>query len=95
MHTCWHPDAKGQPPSIPFWLGEGASRTAELSAQIADLRERCTDAAALTEELGLCPEAAVQIADFIADGRRVLGAVPTQKRVIIERFFEVKAEDLP
>ena len=29
-------DAQGQPPSIPFWLGEGASRTAELSAEIGD-----------------------------------------------------------
>src|SRR6185503_19493978 len=36
-------DAKGQPPSIPFWLGEGPSLTAELSAEIADLREHCGD----------------------------------------------------
>src|SRR5687768_4863705 len=35
-------DAKGQPPSIPFWLGEGASRTAELSAEIGQLREDCS-----------------------------------------------------
>src|SRR4026208_1678394 len=40
-------DAKGQPPSIPFWLGEGPSRTSELSAEIADLREHCGDALAL------------------------------------------------
>jgi len=32
-------NAQGQPPSIPFWLGEGPSRTAELSAEIAELRE--------------------------------------------------------
>src|SRR5207247_293871 len=32
-------DAQGQPPTIPFWLGEGPSRTAELSAEIAQLRE--------------------------------------------------------
>ena len=41
-------DAQGQPPSIPFWLGEGASRTAELSAEIGDVREavrRCGGAA--------------------------------------------------
>ena len=37
-------DAKGQPPSIPFWLGEGPGRTRELSAAIADLREACADA---------------------------------------------------
>ena len=81
-------DAKGQPPSIPFWLGESASRTAELSAAIADLREKTTDAPALERELGLGAEAATQIADYVAEGRRVLGAVPTQKRVILERFFD-------
>jgi ATP-dependent Lhr-like helicase len=81
-------DAHGQPPSIPFWLGEGASRTAELSAEIADLRERCGDAAALQNDLGLVPEAAMQITEYLADGRRVLGTVPTQKRVVLERFFD-------
>ncbi len=48
-------DAQGQPPSIPFWLGEGASRTAELSAEIADLREDCADPPALQNEIGLSP----------------------------------------
>jgi ATP-dependent Lhr-like helicase len=81
-------DAQGQPPSIPFWLGEGPSRTAELSAEIAALREQCADARALQEEIGLSPEAAVQIAEYVADGRRVLGTVPTQQRVVLERFFD-------
>jgi ATP-dependent Lhr-like helicase len=81
-------DAQGQPPSIPFWLGEGPSRTAELSAEIAELREECCNAEALERDIGLPREAAVQIADYIADGRRTLGAVPTQKRVILERFFD-------
>jgi len=31
-------DAKGQPPSIPFWLGEAPSRSAELSAAVSRLR---------------------------------------------------------
>ncbi len=30
----------------------------------------------------------MQIAEYIADGRRVLGTVPTQKRVVLERFFD-------
>src|SRR5688500_7314514 len=81
-------DAKGQPPSIPFWLGEGPSRTEELSAAIADLRENCAEQFALEREVGLLPDAAAQIADYIADGKRALGAVPTQKRVILERFFD-------
>lgn len=31
-------DARGAPPSIPFWRGEAPSRTAELSAEVATLR---------------------------------------------------------
>ena len=32
-------DAHGQPPGIPFWLGEAPARTAELSGAVAQLRE--------------------------------------------------------
>ncbi|MEX2140848.1 MAG: DEAD/DEAH box helicase, partial [Pirellulales bacterium] len=81
-------DAQGQPPSIPFWLGEGPSRTAELSAGIANVREDCADPRVLEQEIGLASEAAAQIAEYLNDGRRVLGTVPTQKRVVIERFFD-------
>jgi ATP-dependent Lhr-like helicase len=31
-------DAKGAPPSIPFWLGEAPGRTIELSSELSDLR---------------------------------------------------------
>ncbi|HEU4682320.1 MAG TPA: helicase-related protein [Gemmatimonadales bacterium] len=31
-------DARGQPPSIPFWLGEAPARSDELSAAVAELR---------------------------------------------------------
>ena len=31
-------DAKGQPPGIPFWLGEASARTDELSQAVSDLR---------------------------------------------------------
>jgi ATP-dependent Lhr-like helicase len=81
-------DAQGQPPSIPFWLGEGPSRTAELSAEIAALREDAGDAAVLEREISLPREAALQIAEYVNDGRRVLGTVPTQRRVVLERFFD-------
>ncbi len=81
-------DAHGAPPTIPFWLGEGPARTAELSAEIGRVREECADPQFLQSEIGLMPEAAVQIAEQLAEGRRVLGNVPTQNRVIIERFFD-------
>ena len=32
-------DAAGQPPTIPFWLGEAPARTAELSRAVSALRE--------------------------------------------------------
>ena len=88
-------DAKGQPPSIPFWLGEGPGRTRELAAEIASLREECGtrgDGGAAWLRVacggGLPDGAAVQIADYVAAGTRSLGAVPTQKRVVLERFFD-------
>jgi ATP-dependent Lhr-like helicase len=81
-------DAKGQPPNVPFWLGEGPSRTAELSAEIGTVREEAHDPSVLQREIGLSQEATVQIAEYLADGRRVLGTVPTQNRVVLERFFD-------
>lgn len=35
-------DAQGQPPSIPFWLGEAPGRTDELSVAVSRLREEVT-----------------------------------------------------
>ncbi len=81
-------DARGQPPSIPFWLGEGPSRTEELSREIGQVREDCADPQRLPTEINLTPDAATQIAEHISEGRRILGAVPTQKRIILERFFD-------
>ena len=81
-------DAKGEPPNIPFWLGEAPSRTAELSALVAELRERCEGVEWLVRETGISEGAAQQIAEYVESGRRALGAVPTQKRLILERFFD-------
>ncbi|HWM90721.1 MAG TPA: DEAD/DEAH box helicase [Thermoanaerobaculia bacterium] len=91
-------DAKGQPPTIPFWLGEAPSRTEELSGAVSRLREDIARkleeggmAAALdwlTEELGLPFEAARQIVDYLAAGRAALGAMPTQETLVAERFFD-------
>jgi ATP-dependent helicase Lhr and Lhr-like helicase len=88
-------DAKGAPPSLPFWLGEGPGRTRELSAEIASLREACGEhagagAAFLQDECGaaLPTSAAEQIAEYVDAGKRVLGVVPTQTRVVLERFFD-------
>jgi ATP-dependent Lhr-like helicase len=81
-------DAKGQPPSIPFWFGEGASRTSELSAAIAELRELCDGPGWLKRECGLDDASSAALWEYIDAGRRALGAAPTQKRLILERFFD-------
>ncbi|MFB3819465.1 MAG: DEAD/DEAH box helicase, partial [Candidatus Methylomirabilales bacterium] len=88
-------DARGQPPTLPFWLGEGPGRTRELAAEIATLREECSapgtgTPAVLQQRCGaaLPAGAAVQLADYVAAGRAALGAVPSQRRVILERFFD-------
>ena len=81
-------DAHGQPPTVPFWLGEGPSRTAELSAEIGAVREHGVDPAWLEQECDLPPEVARALAEYLEEGRRSLGATPTQSRVILERFFD-------
>ncbi len=81
-------------PSIPFWLGEAPARTAETSMAVSDLREevsaRGMDAARkwLVDEVGLSDAAAIQLAEYLTAGKIALGAMPTQRRVIVERFFD-------
>ncbi|HEY3246159.1 MAG TPA: DEAD/DEAH box helicase, partial [Phycisphaerae bacterium] len=80
-------DAKGAPPSLPFWLGEAPGRTRELSSEIGEVRE-LPDLASVVRETGTGEAAAQQLADYLSEGRRVLGSVPTHGRVILERFFD-------
>jgi ATP-dependent Lhr-like helicase len=162
-------DAHGAAPNVPFWRGEAPARTAELSEQVAELREtissmipagprvdllassssphspplsrlrergdreavgegaklsgqqeipallpnpssldatrkpnsqncagtespqaapRASAIAWLRQECGLDLSGAEQLIEYIVAGRALLGAVPTQKTVIAERFFD-------
>ena len=95
-------DAKGQPPGIPFWLGEAPARTSEVSRAVSDLRmeieKRLSVGEAvgfpykinewLVNELHLPQSAAEQIADYFADTYRSLGAIPSQQTLVMERFFD-------
>src|SRR5712692_5594368 len=89
-------DAGGAAPSIPFWLGEGPARTAELSVEVAAVREeiekRLADPQAaarwLMDEGGLDESGAALARDYIAAGRASLGAVPTLDTIVAERFFD-------
>ncbi len=89
-------DAGGAPPTIPFWLGEGPARTRELSAEVSALREEIADAHARGEDPApvLQPTCALDrrgaelLRDYVLAGVTALGGVPTQHRVIAERFFD-------
>ena len=94
-------DAHGAPPTIPFWRGEAPSRTAELSHEVALLREhlshglddgskenRPSAQAWLQSHCGLDSAGAEQVVAYLIAGKQVLGAVPTQDRIIAERFFD-------
>ena len=89
-------DAHGQPPTIPFWLGEAPGRTTELSDEVTELREGIDhllpDSGAAREwvvtESGVDAEASRQLVAYIEEGKRVLGVTPSKNRVIAERFFD-------
>ena len=91
-------DAKGQPPSIPFWLGEAPGRTDEVSQSLSRLRAtisvkldeggREAAIAWLTESVRIDTVAAGQIVDYLAAAKATLTALPTCDTVVLERFFD-------
>jgi ATP-dependent Lhr-like helicase len=91
-------DARGQPPGMPFWLGEGPARTAELSSAVSLLREdveRQLNSNGtqqlekwLVSETGISEMAARQLVDYFVATHQTLGLIPSQNKVVLERFFD-------
>ena len=148
-------DAHGQPPGIPFWLGEAPSRTAELSRSVSKFREDVEEqlrpegiassrsdapgaegvirvskdivrpdmvfaaredarppgssndpttnepeflptasdlissvASWIERETGLSEAGASQLADYFSAVYRTLGVIPSQNKLVLERFFD-------
>lgn len=93
-------DAHGQPPTIPFWLGEAPGRSHELSAAVARLQGQMDALLSatpgdlhaaqdwLTDTLGLNRASAEQTLDYLARARLALSALPSQDTLIMERFFD-------
>jgi ATP-dependent Lhr-like helicase len=106
-------DAHGQPPGIPFWLGEAPGRTAELSRSVSQLRldaeqrletarEQNKDSESqstqidikqdlaewIATETGLSDSGAAQLADYFSATFRALGVIPSQQKLVLERFFD-------
>jgi ATP-dependent Lhr-like helicase len=104
-------DAHGQPPGIPFWLGEAPGRTAELSRSVSRLRldieqrietllqrepngngsmidDRPHLADWLMKETELSDCGATQLADYFSATFHALGVIPSQQKLVLERFFD-------
>lgn len=90
-------DAKGEPPNLPFWLGEAPGRTDELSAAVSSLRaglnqrlDSGMNAAVnwLISEYPITQAAAEQLVHYMAGAKAALGFIPTQERIVFERFFD-------
>ena len=91
-------DAGNAPPTVPFWTGEAPARTTELSESVSDLRAHVDGLLAagrpdrartwLIDTTGIDIVAATMLVDYIAVGRAVLGATPTMRTIVVERFFD-------
>jgi len=81
-------DAQGAPPNLPFWRGEAPARTPELLEAVGRIREEGRDPEWLMEEVGTSQAVATQLSDYLLEGERTLGAIPTPRRVVAERFFD-------
>lgn len=126
-------DARGQPPTMPFWLGESLGRSDELSLAVSRLSEQADArlgagaaggmeaetgaeteaetedktqaerngetagttehgmhacAAWLRDELRLPGPAAAQLAQYLGAAKAALGVLPTEERIVFERFFD-------
>ena len=90
-------DAQGQPPTIPFWFGDKPGRSDELSIAVSGLRneietqlkeqEPAAIIASLCED-GISRLAAVQLVEYLHASMQALGCLPTQDRIVMERFFD-------
>ena len=91
-------DARGLPPTIPFWFGEAPGRSNELSAAVSRLRTEVDEAledgtvADVAKRLAANPAlplaAAEQLTEYLGAARAALDGLPTAKRIVIERFFD-------
>ncbi len=89
--------APGMAPSLPFWQTEAGGRSTALSREIAELREEIyrrlvSDEAAaaqwLVDECAMRADAANQAVAFVKRGVAALGAVPGDRDIVVEPFFD-------
>ncbi len=90
--------APGEPGKLPFWHGDAVGRPIELGRALgafiggveADLGRGATGRTAVLARLGeahdLDPLAAENLVAYLEDERHVTGALPTDRRIVVERF---------
>ena len=94
-------DAHGQPPTIPFWLGEAPARSDELSYAVSRLRAELFDDAARCRRRPALVARRRRAAELHARCGRAAGrrlscrarssrsaSLPTQDTIVLERFFD-------
>ncbi len=95
-------DAAGQPPSLPFWIGEVPGRSEELSQAVDRLRceigarlarapgpqNRDDTTEWLQAKLGVGREVALQAVEYLAAAMAALGVMPSRDDLVLERFFD-------
>ncbi|MGH7986504.1 MAG: DEAD/DEAH box helicase [Candidatus Binataceae bacterium] len=91
--------APGMAPSLPFWQTEAAGRSPALSAEACAIKRRIVallqrsdgEMAAtrwLISECALEERAAMQTVAYVRRGFEALGAIPDERTLVVERFFD-------
>ncbi len=88
--------APGMAPTLPFWQTEAGGRSQALSAELSSLKREIAarlhdpDMAArwLQSECAIGEPAARQAVDYVRRGLDALGAIPDERTIVIERFFD-------
>ncbi|MDB5987960.1 MAG: box helicase [Nevskia sp.] len=93
-------DAHGQPPTMPFWFGEGLGRTDELCHAVSRINQQAEQMLSagvlalpdlerwLQQDIGLPLAGAQQLALYLAASQAAFGALPSATTLIFERFFD-------
>jgi ATP-dependent Lhr-like helicase len=88
--------APGMAPTLPFWMAEALGRTPALSAEINQLRHEIARLLSdprqarqfLIDECAIEPSAAEQAVNYVRRGLDALGAIPDERTIVAERFFD-------
>jgi ATP-dependent Lhr-like helicase len=90
----WRGEAPARTDELSLRIGDLRQAISDLlpnTSPVGVTQHQPAVAAAVTwlkEECGVDDSAAEQLVEYILEGRAVLGAVPTQKTIIAERFFD-------